>query len=61
MTAEIIGPDGKVHYRRPVDHPDIDEALDTPGYGVRLHDMTFYTYVDWKRYQDAKKQLNCIK
>lgn len=33
--VEIIGPDGKVHYRRPVDHPDVREAQSTPGYTVR--------------------------
>jgi hypothetical protein len=33
--VEIIGPDGKVHYRRPAGHPDIEEAKRTPGYSVR--------------------------
>jgi hypothetical protein len=36
MTVEIFGPDGKVHYTRPAGHPDIAEAMKTPGYGVRL-------------------------
>jgi len=27
--------DGQVHYRRPEGHPDLDEALRTPGYSVR--------------------------
>lgn len=34
-SMEIVGPDGKVHYRRPDGHPDIAEALSTPGYSVR--------------------------
>ena len=34
MQVEILGPDGKVHYRRPHDHPDVWEALKTPGYSV---------------------------
>jgi hypothetical protein len=34
-TVEIIGTDGKVHYRRPPGHPDIDRALATPGYTTR--------------------------
>lgn len=34
--AEIIGPDGDVHYRRPHDHKDIREALSTIGYSVRV-------------------------
>ena len=36
MMAEIIGPDGRAHYRRPVDHIDVTEALVTPGYTVEL-------------------------
>lgn len=36
MIAEIIGPSGKVHYRRPVDDPLIEEAKRTPGYTVRF-------------------------
>jgi hypothetical protein len=36
MIAEIVGPDGRVHYRRPPDHPMLDEARATPGYSVRL-------------------------
>ena len=36
MMVEIIGPDGHVHYRRPVDHIDVTEALVTPGYTVQL-------------------------
>lgn len=35
-VAEIIGPDGKVHYRRPPDHPDVEEARRTAGYSVRF-------------------------
>lgn len=36
MQIEIIGTDGKVHYRRPhTDHAAIVEALNTPGYSVR--------------------------
>lgn len=35
MKVEIIGTDGKVHYTRPHDHPDVLEALNTPGYSVR--------------------------
>jgi hypothetical protein len=35
MNVEIIGPDGKVHYRRHHEHPDVLEALRTPGYSVR--------------------------
>jgi hypothetical protein len=34
--AEIVGPDGRVRYRRPIDHIDVTEALVTPGYSVRL-------------------------
>lgn len=34
--AEIIGPSGRVHYRRPVDDPLVEEAKKTPGYSVRL-------------------------
>ena len=33
--VEIIGPDDKVHYRRPAGHPDIAEAERTPGYSVK--------------------------
>lgn len=36
MIAEIVGPSGRVHYRRPVDDPLVIEALRTPGYTVRL-------------------------
>lgn len=46
--VEIFGPDGKVHYRRPINHHDVMEALDTHGYYVacpacdqgRLHSGT---------------------
>lgn len=36
MIAEIIGPSGRVHYRRPADDPLVDEARAMPGYSVRL-------------------------
>jgi hypothetical protein len=32
--VEIFGPDNTVHYRRPVKHPDVIEALNTNGYYV---------------------------
>ena len=32
--VEIIGPNHKVHYRRPIGHPDITEAERTIGYSV---------------------------
>lgn len=35
MQVEIINPQGNVSYRRPHDHPDVMEALSTPGYSVR--------------------------
>ena len=40
---EIVGPDGKVHYRRPLDHPDIYQAWRTPGYTVRPMTPGFIT------------------
>lgn len=36
FVVEIIGPDGKVHYRRPPCHADVTEAMRTPGYAVRV-------------------------
>lgn len=36
MIAEIIGPSGKVHYRRPENDPMVQEARQTPGYSVRI-------------------------
>lgn len=36
MIAEIVGPNGRVHYRRPPDDPMVEEAKRTPGYSVRL-------------------------
>lgn len=36
MIAEIIGPSGIVHYRRPADDPLVEEARHTPGYSVRM-------------------------
>jgi hypothetical protein len=36
--VEIVGTDGKVHYRRPEGDPMIDEAKRTPGYSVRFQD-----------------------
>lgn len=46
---EILGTDGKVHYRRPAGHPMIEEAKRTPGYSVRrsnavLSDCGAYRY-----------------
>lgn len=35
LIAEIIGPSGRVHYRRPVGDPLVAEAERTPGYRVR--------------------------
>lgn len=32
--VEIFGLDDKVHYRRPLNHPDVLEALRTQGYYV---------------------------
>lgn len=36
MIAEIIGPSGRVHYRRPLGDKMIAEAESTPGYSVRM-------------------------
>ncbi len=36
MIAEIIGPSGRIHYRRPPGDPLVEEARNTPGYSVRL-------------------------
>lgn len=36
--AEIVGPSGRVHYRRPADDPLVLEAYDAPGYSVRYVD-----------------------
>lgn len=36
MIAEILGPSGRVHYRRPPGDPMVEEARNTPGYSVRM-------------------------
>lgn len=36
MIAEIVGPSGQVHYRRPLGDKLIAEAEATPGYSVRI-------------------------
>lgn len=36
MIAEIIGPNGRIHYRRPENDPLVTEARNTPGYSVRM-------------------------
>lgn len=36
MIAEIIGPSGRVHYRRPSGDPLVQEARQTLGYSVRI-------------------------
>lgn len=36
LIAEIVGPTGRVHYRRSPDDPLVDEARRTPGYSIRL-------------------------
>lgn len=36
MIAEILGPSGRVHYRRAPDDPLVEEARNTPGYSVRV-------------------------
>lgn len=46
MIAEIIGPSGRVHYRRPVGHPMVKEAQNTPGYEVRFVDRETDEAVD---------------
>ncbi len=33
--VEIIGPSGAVHYRRPISHEMVRDALKTPDYAVR--------------------------
>ena len=40
-AVDIIGPDGKARYRRAVGHPDIDEAVATPGYTVQPAALRF--------------------
>lgn len=35
LPVEIVGPDGRVHYRRPERHPDTISALMSTGYSVR--------------------------
>jgi hypothetical protein len=45
VLAEIVGPSGKVHYRRPPSHPDVAEARRTPGYSVRLVEVRHGPYV----------------
>jgi hypothetical protein len=52
VIAEIIGPSGRVHYRRPIGHPLIAEALKTPGYSVRYVERETVEPVkarDWQR------------
>lgn len=39
-VAEIIGPSGTVHYRRPADDPMVEEARRTEGYSVRILECT---------------------
>jgi hypothetical protein len=34
--AAIVGPSGSIHYRRPPGHPDLAEAVKTPGYCVAI-------------------------
>ena len=36
MIAEIIGPSGRIHYRRSPNDPLVEEAKRTPGYWVRV-------------------------
>lgn len=36
MIAEIVGPTGEVHYRRPLGDKLLAEAEATPGYSVRI-------------------------
>jgi hypothetical protein len=36
VIAEIYGPSGRIHYRRPYGHPLVEMACATPGYRVRL-------------------------
>ncbi len=40
-AVDIIGPDGKARCRRAVGHPDIDEAVATPGYTVQPAALRF--------------------
>jgi hypothetical protein len=42
LMAEIIGPDGRIHCRRPIDHIDVTEALVTPGYRVELVEASVF-------------------
>lgn len=43
MIAEILGPDGSVHYRRSYDDPLVAEAKRTLGYSVRLVEGDYET------------------
>ena len=36
IIIEIVNPSGKVSYTRPIGHPDIQEALNTDGYSLRV-------------------------
>lgn len=40
-TVDIVGPDGRVRYRRPAGHPDLEEAKAAQGYAVRQTALRF--------------------
>jgi hypothetical protein len=57
--AEIVGPDGRTHYRRPPNDPLVAEAQRTQGYSVRFvdketQDRTYIISVDG--YMDSEFQ-----
>jgi len=55
--AEIIGPSGRVHYRRPIDHKMVAEAKTTPGYSVRIVDAPDDLIIELTC--DSPKSLEC--
>lgn len=68
--AEIIGPEGQIHYRRPVNDPMVEEARKIQGYSVRIvepfahfDDMTwpstgeYWKDLEWRlRYSNPTRQ-----
>lgn len=63
MIAEILGPDGRVHYRRPPDDPMVEEAKRLGGYSVRLVEaetVEFSRDVTWARLQELGRGVGGV-
>lgn len=59
LIAEIVGPSGRVHCRRPPDDPLVEQARSTPGYTVRLVERETIETPEYQIDDEAEAAIGC--